>query len=179
MFFSKCKNELVGNIVSWRCFAAFRRGNCADFRFMTAESRASDSAVVQAMCGVSSALSHPSSGLFGRIGSMLTTSAPKNPRWPLCSARATAASSTSAPRAVLIRTAPGFILANVASLIIPRVSSVAMQCSVTISLDDSSSSRGRKVTPSDAYSGRTVRVLTNTCIPKPCAIRATLRPMCP
>ena len=103
--------------------------------------RSSVSGVSQATCGISATLSSASSGLSGGTGSSAKTSRPAARRWPLVNAATSAASSTSPPRAVLTRIAPGFMRASAAPSIRRSVSGTSGRCSETMSAVASSSSR--------------------------------------
>ncbi len=80
-------------------------------------------------------------------GSWSKTSMPAPPRCPLRSASATAASSTTPPRATLRTIDPGFILAIAALPIRPFVPRVSGTCTVTTSERRSSSSRSTSSAP--------------------------------
>ena len=96
----------------------------------------------QAMCGVMMQLSRPVSRLPSRGGSVASTSTAAPPTLPLRSASRRAASSTSGPRAVLMRITPSFIFAMVSRLISPLLSARRGQCREITSLRRSSSSMG-------------------------------------
>ena len=81
--------------------------------------------------GVMSRLGTEWSGWSAGSGSTVKTSSAAPAIQFSRSARASAASSMIAPRAVLIRHAPGFILRNCVSPISPRVSGVSAACSET------------------------------------------------
>src|SRR5207248_5888213 len=102
----------------------------------------------EAWCGESSTLLADRKGLFLGNGSVLKTSKAAPAIRFLRSAFASADSSTSPPRAVLIRYAPGFILANCFLPISPRVSRVSDACKETKSLQASNRSNVTNRTPS-------------------------------
>ena len=83
-----------------------------------------DSRVTPAMCGVRTGSGSRRAASRPRAARARTRRAPRRPGVPTRSAAATAASSTTPPRAVLIRIASGFIVASRAASIRLRVAAV-------------------------------------------------------
>ena len=77
--------------------------------------------------GVATTCSMPNSTL-SFAGSLANTSRAAPATWPLSSPAFRSASTTRAPRAQFTMRTPGFILAMLAALMIPRVASVAGAC---------------------------------------------------
>ena len=92
------------------------------------------SSLAQPMCGVMWQPGCASSGLVANGGSWVSTSTPAPIRCLLSSALAKASSSTSGPRAVLIRMAPRFICACRSAFTKPFVEALSGQWSDTTSL---------------------------------------------
>src|SRR6185503_7495936 len=118
----------------------------ATFAAIIAATRAFDSRVTPAMCGVSSKFGHPASGEPAARGSVAKTSRAAPPRRPARSAAATAASSTTPPRAVLMSTASRFIVAMRSASTRLRVAGVRGTCSETTSASAMTSAKVRGVT---------------------------------
>src|SRR5690606_1196258 len=81
------------------------------------------SAVEAPRCGVTTTLSSSNSGL-DVVGSVLKTSMPAPPTWPLRSASTKASSSISPPRAALTMITPGLVFFSSSAPIRPSVSAV-------------------------------------------------------
>ena len=109
-------------------------------------------------------------------GSVSKTSSPAAPRRPLRSATTSAASSTSPPRAVLTRIAPGFMRAIAPALMICAVSGARGTCSDTTSLEPSSASSGMR---SPTAPGFELRLAYSTRAPMACSIGARRRGTAP
>ncbi len=105
--------------------------------------RASPSSVLAALCGETTTLGSFHSACVASEGSDSSTSVPKPCSRPARSASTSARSSTTGPRAVLTRIAPGLRAAKAASFIRWRVAGVSGQCSVTTSLAASATWRSR------------------------------------
>src|SRR5438034_7272072 len=140
------------------------------------------SCVALPRCGSSTTFSIvSSSGLMA--GSRSYTSRPAPAMVRALSAATSACSSTTSPRAVLMRNAPGFISLRRRASIRCRVSGVAGQCSDTKSASRTTSSTlGRAVAPSSPTTsgGGGTGSWNSTRIPKPSrARRATARAMRP
>jgi hypothetical protein len=134
------------------------------------------------MCGVRTRFGAPASGESAGSGSVAKTSSAAPPSRPASSAWASAASSITPPRAVLIRTAPGFMPAMRAASIRFRVSATSGTCSVTASAAASSSSSEARVTPASRQTGASAGIIASaatTFMPRPCASFATSRPIPP
>ncbi len=105
--------------------------------------RSSASCVEPPRCGVAKTLGcacRRTAGEFGGGGSSLTTSIAAARSVCASSAASSASSSKTPPRAQLTIAAPGFMHANAAASMSPRVCCVSGTCSVTMSEDCSSCS---------------------------------------
>lgn len=119
-----------------------------------------------------------SRGLSVAGGSVESTSSPAPASLPLFRAFASACSSTTGPRLVLIKIAPSFILSKAAAFIIPWVSGVRGQWQVMMSLFASTVSASANRVLCSPSRGFSCGVHTSTCIPNVSAICATLVPDC-
>ena len=106
--------------------------------------------VLPAQCGVEMTFGWVIRGWSKPGGSCLNVSRAAPPRCPDSSAAIKAGSSTRAARAVLINTAPIFILQNCAAPNMPVVSGVTVACKLMKSLLPSRVSRSTNATPARA-----------------------------
>ncbi len=130
------------------------------------------------MCGVSTTLGTSSSARF-TTGSPSNTSSPAAASGPSRNARASAASSTMPPRAMLTSVAPGFIRASCAAPIRWCVCAEYGSTSTTWSEVASSVSSSTRAAPSSASFGAGLRLVYCRRIEKPLARRATAEPIRP
>ena len=106
---SRARRSSVGCEARHRLSAP--RARRAPARRSSSTTRSFDSCVTPAMCGVSSRFGQPASGEPAGSGSCSNTSSAAPPSCPLAAPRRPRLSSTTPPRAVLIRIAPRFIAA--------------------------------------------------------------------
>jgi len=132
------------------------------------------------MCGVSTTPATFRRGCSAGSGSCSKTSSAAPPSLPLSTKRATAASSTTPPRAAFTRYAPGFMAASCASPSMPRVDSVSGTCSETTSPRRStSSSVPSSMSSPEAFSSVRNGSKATTRMPNARARFATSLPMRP
>src|SRR6478752_1771833 len=125
-----------------------------------------------AVCGVSTSPGASSNaGLTCGSPSYTSKAAPRI--WPSCRAAISAASSTTPPRAVLIRYAVGFMAFNAAASIRCLVWAVSGVGTVTTSLSANKVGVSTKVTPSSVLPGVLLREGAMAVMSKACARRAT------
>src|SRR3989449_1008577 len=132
------------------------------------------------MCGVTTTLSIRHSGWLGGSGSLSKTSRTAPAMRRCSSASSSAASFTTAARAMLMRQAVGFMAPSSSAPTIPRVSAVRGRSSTT----KSACAIARAMAPTlymraASRTGRPRRETPSTRIPSPRAMRAMSRPMSP
>ncbi len=132
-------------------------------------------------CGVRTRLGADRSGESASRGSFPKTSRAAPASWPDSRASASAASSTTPPRATLTRNAPSFIRVRASASIIPRVASVRGTCSESTSARPSTVSRSSARSTCRSLARSAVRYGSNatTRIPKARQRFATSPPMRP